>query len=341
MADSFSIEETNRVRVAVGLPPLPVPGGGPSFKASKNEESSSEEEQGSTLESRQAQGYDNWKQLQSEKDAKAKREAKHEAIKKARDIARKHTILEGKGLGEADEQGDLDTRSWLKGSKKRQKKVEQEKLRRLEQELAERENVPEYTAEDLAGVKVAHELADFEGGDEQVLTLKDTTIDQNEEEGDELENVGLREREKLTEKLEIKKKKPVYDPNAIHEDGESKILQHYDETIDGKKRKRFTLDGQGATAEEREAMKQTVGERLKAQPISLDFMREDAPISDYKDAPEAKLRKPKKKKARVTRQKAVDDDDIFPAEVNKVDSQDGELMEVDDAGREDRQRLSQ
>ena len=171
MADSISIEETNKVRVALGLPPLPTPGSGPSFKASKDEESSSEEEQGSTLESRQAQGYENWKQLQEEKDAKAKREAKNEAIKKARDTARKYAVIQGKGLGEADEKGDLETKAWLKGAKKRQKKIEQEKLRRLEQELADRENVPQYTAEDLAGVRVAHELADFEDGGEQVLTL--------------------------------------------------------------------------------------------------------------------------------------------------------------------------
>ncbi|KAL8825996.1 MAG: hypothetical protein Q9191_004066 [Dirinaria sp. TL-2023a] len=329
MADSISIEETNKVRVALGLPPLPVPGSGPSFKTSKDEESSSEEEQGSTLESRQAQGYDNWKQLQEEKDAKAKREAKNEAIKKARDTARKYAVLQGKGLGEADEKGDIDTKAWLKGAKKRQKKIEQDKLRRLEQELAERDNVPQYTAEDLAGVKVAHELADFEGGGEQVLTLKDTTIDQNEEEGDELENVDLREREALNEKLEVKKKKPIYDPNAANEDGNSTILQHYDEAIEGKKRKRFTLDGQGATAEEREATKRSVGERLKAQPFSLDFNKEDVPISDYKEASEAKIRRPKKKKAKSTRQKALGDDEMFPGIASNEMAPNGESMEVD------------
>ena len=330
MADSISIEETNKVRVALGLPPLSAPGSRPSFKASKDEESSSEEEQGSTLESRQAQGYENWKQLQEEKDAKAKREAKNEAIKKARDTARKYAVIQGKGLGEAnDEKGDLDTKAWLKGAKKRQKKIEQEKLRRLEQELADRENVPQYTAEDLAGVRVAHELADFEGGGEQVLTLKDTTVDQNEEEGDELENVDLKEREALNEKLEVKKKKPVYDPNAINEDGGSSILQHYDEAIDGKKRKRFTLDGQGTTTEEREAMKQSVSERLKAQPISLDFSKDDMPISDYKEASEAKIRKPKKKKAKTTRQSAVDDDALFPVTGNNGGMHNGETMEVD------------
>ena len=326
----MDIEETNRIRASLGMTLLPVPGGGPQFKASKGAGGSSEEEEekGSTLESRQAQGYDNWNKLQKEADAKAQREAKNEAIKKARDAARKFSKLEGKGLGEADKKEDLDTKTWLLQQKKRRKKLEKERLVKLERELAERENAPEHTAEDLAGVKVAHELEDFEGGEEQVLTLKDSTIDQNEEEGDELENLDLKEREALTERLSSKIKKPVYDPHAEHEEGGSTILKHYDETIDGKKRKRFTLDGQGASLEEREAMKQAVGKKLKSVAISLDILQ-DAPISDYTEATGAKIGKPKKKKAKNTRQRPADEDDIFPAETRNGIQANGDTMDVD------------
>lgn len=334
MADSISIEETNKIRLAIGLKPLPVPGGGPTFKAPKDDRGSSgEEDVGSTLESRQAQGYENWTKLQGEADAKAQREAKNEAIKKARDAARKYAKLEGKGLGEADEVTELDTKTWLIQQKKRQKKLERERLRKLEQELAEREHVPDHTAEDLAGVKVAHELNDFDEGDEQVLTLKDTTIDQNEEEGDELENLELKEREVLNERIQLKKKKPVYDPNEVDETGSTSILKHYDETIDGKKRKRFVLDAQGSTAEEREALKQSVGQKLKAQPISLDILKDDLPISDYTVAAEAKIRKLKKKKAKSTRQKAIDDD-IFPAEKSNGAQNETDDMDVDSGNLE-------
>lgn len=314
MTDSISIEETNKIRVAIGLRPLPVPGAGPTFKAPNDDETSSEEEDlGSTLESRQAQGYDNWKKLQIEAGAKAKREAKNDAIKKARDAARKYSKLEGKGLGEADDVTELDTKTWLVQQKKRQKKLERERVRRLEKELVEREQEPAYTAEDLAGVKVGHELEDFEEGGEQILTLKDATIDQNEEEGDELENFDMKEREALRERLEVKKKKPVYNPNDADEDGATSLLKHYDETIEGKKRKRFILDNQGTSLGEREAIRQAVGEKLKAQPISLDILK-DAPTSDYTAISEDKIRKPKKKKAKSTRQKATNDDDIFALE---------------------------
>lgn len=327
--DSFSIEETNKIRAAIGLKLLPVPGNGPTFKAAKPEENQSEEEDaGSTLESRQAQGYDNWKKLQNDANAKTQREAKNEAVKKARDAARKYSKLEGKGLGEADRSTELDTKTWLLQQKKRQKKIERERLERLEKELAEREHLPEHTAEDLAGVKVGHELESFVVGGDQILTLKDSTIDQNEEEGDELENLEMKEREALDERLEIKKKKPVYNPNEVEEDGDKSLLKHYDETIDGKKRKRFTLDGQGTSVEQREKMGHITAGNFNAQLISLDILN-DIPVSDYVDASETKIRKPKKNKTKSTRRKPAEDDDIFPIKSVPDPPVDGSIMDVD------------
>ena len=333
MADALSIEQNNKIRVALGLKPLPVPGAdatGPTFKESKDddESSSEEDEPGSTLESRQAEGYDNWKQLQDEAEAKKKRDAKNAAIKKARDLALKHTKLEGKGLGEADGD-DVDTKTWLMQQKKRQKKIEKERARKLAAELAEREQVAKYTSKDLAGVKVAHQVTDFDDQDgEQILTLKDTTVDENENEGDELENMKLKEREVLKERMELKKKKPVYNPNDL--DGDS-ILAQYDDEIDGKKRKRFTLDAQGTTAEEREAKRQDVSSKLKSQSFSLDILPEVS-TSDYLEPTQIKIKKPKKKKTKSTRQKAIDEDDVFPTvEATAPDGpkSNGDAMEID------------
>ncbi len=326
--------------MSLGMKPLPVPGAtGPVFKDAP---SAPAEEVGSTLESRQAEGYDNYRKLQEAEEAKRRRDAKAEAVKKARDAAKRFTKLEGKGLGDADEE-DLDARSWLIKQKKRQKEIE--KARKKEQELADAEVAAEYTAKDLAGVKVGHEIDTFEEGEVQVLTLKDTTIDENEEEGDELENLDLRERERLNEKLELKKKKPVYNPNDVDETGEKSILAHYDEEIEGKKGKRFTLDGMGSTTE---AMREGVSlQKMKPKVFSLDILSkstilhsfadhlltkspDDEPKSDYLDVSEIKIKKPKKKKAKSTRQRAVDEDDIFP-EVAAADApqQDGNSMEVD------------
>lgn len=326
MADALSIEQNNKIRIALGLKPLPVPGAeassGPIFKEAKD--SAEEDEPGSTLESREAQGYQNWQNLQDEADARRKRQEKNAAIKRARDLAQRDAKLEGKGLGDAG--ADLDTKAWLSQHKKMTKKIEKERARKLAEELAERDRAAEYTAADLAGIKVAHEMGAFEDAEDgQILTLKDATIDENEEEGDELENLEMVDKEKLKEKLELKKKRTAYDP--MQADGTAGILSQYDEEIDGKKRKHFTLDAKGSTIEEREAKRQHVSDLLNKQVFNLDIIP-DAPVSDYMDISEVKIKKPKKKKAKATRQKVVDEDDIFPLpDANGTSN--GENMEVD------------
>jgi U4/U6.U5 tri-snRNP-associated protein 1 len=357
MADAISIEETNRLRISLGLKPLPVPGDrGPIFK--EKSASEPEEDAASTLETRQAASYENYRKLQDAEDSKRKREAKAEAIKKARDAAKRFSKLEGEGLGEADDDGDMDARNWLVKQKKRQKEID--KARKREQEIADAEKAAEYTAKDLAGVKVGHELDTFEEGEDQVLTLKDATIDENEEEGDELENLDLRERERLRDKLELKKKKPVYNPHDVDETGESRILAQYDEEIDGKTTKKFTLDGHGSTTEQKEALLNGAAQKLKPKVISLDFLSkysqnglhyhkhvltlslEDEPTSDYLDISEIKIRKPKKKKAKSTRQKAVDEDDIvLPATDFDTTPAGDSMMDVDQTVTQTKKRSFQ
>lgn len=337
MTDALSIEQNNKIRVALGLKPLPVPGAsnsdeGPSFRQRDDgSDSEGEEEPGSTLESRTAQGYDNWKKLQDEEEAKKKRQTRNDAIRRAREAAQRMAKIEGKGLGEMDD-AELDTKTWLMQHKKKQKKIEKERARKLAEELAERERMVEYTSKDLAGVKVAHEIDQFGDAGEHILTLKDTTIDENEEEGDELENVNLREGEKTKERLELKKKKTAYDPSDY--DASGSILAQYDEEIDGKKRRHFTLDAKDITAEEREAKRQDVTSKLNAGAVSLDIVQEATP-SDYLDISEIKVRKPKKKKNKSTRQKKALDDDILltpkTTETPTEDQPNGDKMEVDNA----------
>ncbi|KAI9865521.1 MAG: hypothetical protein M1824_002261 [Vezdaea acicularis] len=330
MADAISILETNKIRVSLGLKPLPVPGESPTFKEVPPPQNGTiEEEKSSTLESRQAEGYDNWNKLRQEEEAKLEREAKNERIKKARDAAKRFSKLEGKSLGESSKDNDLDTMAWLKQKSKREKRIL--KAKKMEEELAERERPVEYNAEDLAGVTVTHEINNFLEGGDRVLTLKDTTIEENEVEGDELENLELKEEEKLFEKLELKRKKPVYNPNDAVETGERKILSQYDVEIDGKERKQFVLDDHGRNTEEEEKAKKSIGEGLKKQAISLDFLN-DEPRSDYLDPSEVKIRKPKKRKSRATRQKVTDDDDIFPNP--EISTTNVEAMNVDHGASE-------
>ena len=307
--DPAVIEETNRIRVSLGMKPLPVPG---AVAAPESPSASDGEEPASTIDTRQAKAYDNYNQVLENEAAKRKREEKAAAVRKAREKAQRFALLEGKGLGEEAEGGDIDAKSWLMGQKKRQKKIE--KARKLEEELAAAEAAAaaqvQYTSKDLAGIKVAHDSSAFLDGDEQILTLKDTTIGENEEDGDELENVGLRDQEKLTDRLDLKKKQPGYNPNDDEGDG---ILAQYDEEINGgKKKKAFTLDSTGIIAELSDILAQPVQNKSQKQSVNLDDMVGDDPTSnDYLDASEIKVKKPKKKKKNM-RKKQDDPDDIFP-----------------------------
>lgn len=324
MADAVSIEQNNKIRVALGLKPLPVPGAGPQFQESDSESGDDEEEEeASTVDTRQAAGYDNWKKLQDDAEAKRQREERNSAIKKARELAQRNIQLQGSTLGE-DSGAALDTKAWLAQSKKRTKKIEQERARKIAEELEERERLlaTEYTAADLAGIKVGHSAGDFGGDEDHILTLKDAAVD-DDDEVDELENTALTEREKLQEKLELKKKKPVYDPNA---EGQG-LLSQYDDEIDGKKRKRFTLDAKGST-EEREAQRKEVSNQLKKNVINLEFEPE-VPTSDYMDISEVKIKKPKKKKAKTTKQRAVMDDDDLAPPAETAATQGNSAMDID------------
>ncbi|KAH6891101.1 SART-1 protein [Thelonectria olida] len=321
--DAATLEETNRIRVSLGMKPLPVPGGAPPPQLAEPDDG----ELPSTLESRQAQAYDNYNRAKEAEAAKLRREEKAKAVRKAREQAQKNMILEGKGLGEEDGV-DVSAKDWLVGQKKRQKKIS--KARKLEEELAAAEAAAaaavQYTSKDLAGIKVAHDTADFLDGDDQILTLKDTTIDQNEEEGDELENLNMREATELSERLDLKKRTHQYNPHD-DEECENGILSQYDEEINGKKRKKFTLDAGGIIAGLSDILDQPVDKTASAQNISLDDIVGDGPVSsDYLDPSKIKVKKPKKSKKKSTRQKPVDEDDIFPTEPPLVDSN---AMDID------------
>ncbi|KAK4133292.1 hypothetical protein BT67DRAFT_456942 [Trichocladium antarcticum] len=323
--DAASIEEINKVRRAMGMKPLPVPGAAPP-PAETSTDKHGDGEAASTLDTREAAGYENYRKALEAEETKKKREEKAAAIKKARELAQRSAIVAGKGL--ADDDDDLDVKSWLKSQKKRQKKIDT--VRKTEEEKAAAEAASaaaaEHSAADLAGVRVAHDMEEFLGGDDHVLTLKDTGVLENDEEGDELENLALREQETLNERLDLKKKRPVYDPNDVDETGEIGVLSKYDDEIHGKKKKAFTLAGAGTSTELADILDAPVQKR-RQQAVDLDVLEDaPAPASDYLDASEVKVRKPKKKKSRTTRQRRGDDDDaLFPGDAANGD----EEMEVD------------
>ncbi|KKY37247.1 putative sart-1 family protein [Diaporthe ampelina] len=325
--DANTIQELNEVRKAMGLKPLPVPNASPAPPKQSSKDDT--EEVASTIETREAAAGDNYRKVLQAEKAKRDREAKIAAIKKERDRAQRLAILKGQGLGDLDDEDDGDAKSWLKSMKKKQKKIAES--RRQEEEAdaaaAAARKAAEYSSKDLAGVKVGHDMSTLLDGDDQVLTLKDSAVLGEDDEGDELENLSLREQEKLNEKLNLKKKRPVYDPNEIDETGERSILSQYDEEINGKKKKTFNLDGNGTISDLADILEAPAQRKRMLQNLDVDIMQ-DAPVSDYLDPSEIKVKKPKKKKkAKSTRQRDVEDA-LFPGDQAPAAD---EAMDIDSA----------
>ncbi|KAF3911381.1 hypothetical protein ABW20_dc0101619 [Dactylellina cionopaga] len=323
----MSIEETNRLRIAMGLKPLRTESG-PSAAPDADDNS---------FEAQERRAVENWNKRQEEEDRQKRRQEIRGQIHKERDKAEREKKLEGKGL--ADDDDEEDAKAWIKDQKKRQRKA----AARIEKDLREREEQEEqlrrdYTAQDLAGLKVGHDMEELgEDVDGAILTLKDAEILAEDDEGrasstppgtdngkdakfyigDELVNAGLVEREKLKERLDLKKRKPDYNPYGDDEDAdEGNVLSKYDDEIDPKKkRKFFVLDEGGSTAAlppKGIQRQQHIAERLKKIPISLDILNPAAEEkSDYIDPSTIKVKKPKKKKVRTQRRVAEEDDDIF------------------------------
>lgn len=325
--DANTIEELNKVRQAMGMKPLPVPNAAPAPPKQTSKEDA--EEAASTIETREAAAGDNYRKVLEAEKAKRDREARVAAIKKERDRAQRFAALKGQGLGDLGDEDEGDAKSWLKGMKKKQKKIADS--RRQEEEAdaaaAAARKAAGYSSKDLAGVKVGHDMSTILDGEDQILTLKDSAVLGEDDEGDELENLSLREQEKLDEKLNLKKKRPVYDPNDIDDTGERGILSQYDEEIDGKKKKTFSLDGKGTISDLADILEGPAQRKKTLQNLDIDIMQ-DAPVSDYLDPSEIKVKKPKKKKkAKSTRQRD-EEDALFPGDqVPAVD----EAMEIDSA----------
>jgi U4/U6.U5 tri-snRNP-associated protein 1 len=110
----------------------------------------------------------------------------------------------------------------------------------------------------------------------------------------------------------------------MDESGQKSILAQYDEEIEGKKGKAFTLDGKGRTVEDVQA--EVAGaSKPKKVAISLDILKEDAPTNDYMDISEVKMKKPKKKKSKKSKRERVEDEDELAAMATEEPAADDDM----------------
>ncbi|KAI0956196.1 hypothetical protein AcV7_006656 [Taiwanofungus camphoratus] len=289
MEESISLEETNKIRISLGLKPLT--------------------DDSAPADDKEKQAEDNYAR-QREEEVK-EREAKkiQDSIAKVRNRRELNAKLKGSTLGDANVDVD-DTLKWIKKTKKREKEL----ARRRQEELENMDKVfqgDEYTEKDLVGLKVSHDFEGMEEGEARVLTLKDSRILDNEE--DELQNVELAEAERTKKNNELKIKKrdyTGYDDEEFtpgHAGMKRSLLSKYDEFLEGSKETGFRLGGTLATTDSKRAEKGEAAASVNKSLLSIDYAK-NLESADYLKEGDIGFKKPKTKKKRPSRRLPEDFD---------------------------------
>ncbi|TFY83285.1 hypothetical protein EWM64_g731 [Hericium alpestre] len=296
MEESISLEETNKIRISLGLKPLTDDSG--------------------PADDKEKQAEDNYAK-QREREVKEKETKRiQDRIAKVRNKRELNASLTGATLGDADADTD-DTLKWLKKAKKREKELAKKRQAELESmdKLLQGED---YTEKDLEGLKVSHDFDELEEGEARILTLKDSRILENEE--DELQNVEMAEQERTKERIETKIKNRSYtgydDEEFVagREGMKRQVLSKYDEFLEGAKETGFRLGASGpalsaAVRQEQEQAAAAVNKSL----LSIDYTK-NVEMTDYMQKGDVGFKKLKSKKKRPSR-RAADESDIQPVKV--------------------------
>eukprot|EP01041_Mallomonas_annulata_P000463 gene463-862_t len=318
---SCSIEETNRIRLALGLKPL------------------------QTTKHKEQEAVDNFQQNAASKQKQREENELKDRLEKAKNKRLLHAKLDGAALSEVNKEEDkafVSAADWVRRSRnkelsaKEKSKLEAElhakRLQEEEEETLQNLSGKAYTSSDLSGLKLMHGTDDFDIGESMILTLADSSVLEKDEHGkvigindneDILENVNLAEKDRrLDREKTIKRtKQPVY---AGYDDLEfaegmvpgtrPNILPQYD--IDKKSGPKLVL-GEGGHINNNinDFSSNMVNEKQKI-PLSLQIEKKE--ISDYYTKTEfstfSKLKNNKKK--RKIRKKEDDNDNDEDKEVN-------------------------
>ncbi|EIW72236.1 hypothetical protein TREMEDRAFT_24325 [Tremella mesenterica DSM 1558] len=305
-SDSLTLEETNKVRVSLGLAPI----GGPVVEGEEQPVDRDE-----IAEANYAKRKEDEKRKKEEKEVK-------ERIEKARNRSALNAKLKGSTLGDTNTDDTLSAKDWIKKQKKRAKEREKELALKRQKEMEEADAAV-YDERDLAGLKVSHAADEFEEGQDIILTLKDSRVLAGEE--DELQNVNLMDEAKLKAAKERKRKAQAaytglddeeFDEGRIGRKAD--ILGKYDEDFESGalRTEGFRLGVPLQEAKEEVMDVEVVGRapdvKLK---LNLDFTK-DFEGSDYVKEGESSFKKPKKKKVKRSARRAEDEEDADGMEVD-------------------------
>ncbi|KAL5007937.1 hypothetical protein ScPMuIL_013518 [Solemya velum] len=314
---TLSIEETNKIRAKLGLKPLDVG----NFKDKK-----SEGEDGKPA--KQEDVHAPPVNLSEVKKTTALRE-KMDAKKEKRKYSEKLSKI--KTLGESDDE-DENAATWVRRVRKMQKeKALAEKRAKMLEEMDEEFGIGDimsaefknkektYSARDLKGLKVEHDMSNFREGQTVILTLKDRGV--LDEEGEEsLINVNMVDDEHYAKNVENKKKRPEYKPYDEPEMDEygmmkpTNVLDKYDEEIEGLKKKSFQIGSGGRYDGGEERHLEQIRAQLRQQGQSLSLLQPQIAGEFFteEEMEATKFKKVKKKTRKIRQKKVLKADDLVP-----------------------------
>ncbi|KAF8751852.1 SART-1 family [Rhizoctonia solani] len=290
MEESISLEETNKIRISLGLKPLT------DDKAPSNDKEQEAE-----------QNYTNRKKQEEDDRKKAKN------IAKARNRIELNRRLVGATLGDADDDAGVDAKNWIKKAKKKEKELAAK--RQAELESMDRMAQATYDERDLEGLKVSHDMDQLNEGEDRILTLKDSRILDNEE--DELQNIDMAEDEKDKERHELKTKRRDYtgydDDEFLPGQAGMKraVLSKYDEDIDGPKQGQSFRLGAAAQTGPKMSIQDDDTMSVNRALLSLEYTK-NVEISDYLKEGDIGFKKPKAKKKRSSRRNQPEESEPAP-----------------------------
>ncbi|KAG8212990.1 SART-1 protein [Butyriboletus roseoflavus] len=299
MEESISLEETNKIRISLGLKPL--------------------SEDVAPVDDADKQAEDNYAR-QRDREAKERESKKtYDRISKVRNRRELNASLTGATLGDP-EGGSEDTLKWIRRAKKRERELARKRQLELEN-MDQSFQGDEYTEKDLEGLKVGHDLDELAEGDARILTLKDSRILDNEE--DELQNVEMAEAERTKKNQELKIKRRDYTGYDDDEFEKGKrgmkrsILAKYDEALDGPRETGFRLGSsvKSATVEQPETDGSVSVNRAL---LSIDYAK-NVETHDYLGEGDVGFKKPKTKKKRSSRRGPIDNEILGGEDMDQME----------------------
>lgn len=330
--DELSLQETNKLRIQLGLKPLAPDSDDEDAKKSKEEQDGKDEIDDDPLRNQDERAAKNYSEWQEKIKKEREDEEVKERISKAQNRRELNKRLQGRTLGQVDEPESSSssevTKKWLKAQRK--KALANEARRRQEEEEETKASASiaaktKYDSEDLRDLKVGHDIEEFdleEGGQGKILTLRDRKILDNDE--DELMDSTLDQRER--DRMNEERKKGIKQYTGLDDDdflagniGRPRgILSKYDADVEDQNEPTlkdpdagFRLGGEVRTRNDRDEAKRKESERtINRTLLNLDYTKNEE-MSDYLQEGDVGFKKPKakKKKKRETARIRLDEDD--------------------------------